>query len=99
MSATVAITTTRFGARTHRLVTFPMTSVEQAREEFGATLADAKAFVLEASCTECGVEACSTQPCESCGAPTCGCLTGPHHDGMWFCEDCQPPACFGRCCE
>ena len=81
------------------LIRFPMRTPAEAREEFGATLADAKAFVLETTCTECATEACSTTSCGDCGAPTCACHTDPHDDDRWFCADCQPPACLGRCCD
>lgn len=63
-----------------------------------ATLADAKAFVLDTACAECGWEACSTTRCDGCGVYGCRCLVAePVHGGGMFCPDCTPE-CFGRCC-
>ena len=98
MTATTAMVVHHWAAR-HELLIVPMTTPTKARVELGPALADAKAFVLETCCTECGVEACSTTPCTSCATPTCGCLPDPHGTEHWFCADCQPPACFGPCCH
>lgn len=78
----------------------PIRSVEFARAEFGATLADARAFVLAVDCNECGTAASSTEPCVGCGVPTCSCNADPHDDTLWLCTECTPRvACGCRDCD
>ena len=91
----------------HVLCFFPMQTVEEARDEFGGTLADALRFVEGVMCTECATEASETRTtaafelsCQSCGEAGCRCaLTeDPHCTDVWFCRDCQP-VCGGACCN
>lgn len=79
------------------LTTLPMTSVELAREEFGASLADAQAFVLNTCCTGCGQSAEEAKECRSCGVQLCDCALFTEHDNEQACTDCYRP-CYGRCC-
>lgn len=76
---------------------FPLASVNQARLEHGATLADAKAFVLDTSCLECGYAGCEIRECVSCGDSGCACLvTEGVHGSELFCPDCaQVCGCNG----
>lgn len=83
----------------HYLHFFTIESVEDAREEFGGTFADAVRFVEAVSCTECGTEACETHAtaafelsCTSCGIAGCRCVLSedPHCTDVWFCRECQP---------
>jgi hypothetical protein len=76
----------------------PMQTVEQARDEFGGTLADAQRFVDATMCNECGTEAAETREtaafelsCISCGEAGCRCVLSedPHSTDTWFCSDCQ----------
>lgn len=86
---------------------FTVESVEDARDEFGGTLADALLFADAVCCTECGTEAAETRPtaafelsCRSCGAPGCRCILSedPHAPDVWFCSDCSS-SCGCRDCE
>jgi hypothetical protein len=77
----------------------PIRSVEFARAEFGRTLADARAFVLDVDCNACGTAASVTQPCADCGIPTCSCNTDSHDETVWFCPGCTRLACTNRCCQ
>ena len=82
-----------------RLHYFPMTSVDTAREEFGATLEDAKAFVAGVTCQECGAEGGAGNECADCGVPVCACFRDPHDDDVMFCADCNRTArCGCRSC-
>lgn len=85
-----------------RLHLVPLTSVDLAREEFGATLADAEAFVLTTCCTECGMDAEATQlrECRDCEAPGCDCVLfeDPHSPGVFWCSGCMQ-VCGGYCCN
>jgi hypothetical protein len=85
---------------------FTVQPVEDARNEFGSTLADAIQFVNGVGCTECGTEASETREnaafpmrCQTCNAPGCGCsLTeDPHCEDVFFCFDCAP-SCGCRDC-
>lgn len=87
-----------------RLHLVPLTSVDFAREEFGASLADARAFVLTTCCTECGMDAdAATSPlreCYGCGIQACDCLVSEdaHGGDAVFCNDCRL-VCGGYCCN
>lgn len=82
----------------------PMTSVDFAREEFGATLAEAQAFVLETCCTVCGMSNdevnVTDRACRGCGIAACDCLVSEdgHSDDVFWCNGCRP-ACGGYCCN
>jgi hypothetical protein len=90
----------------HYLHIFTVESVEDARDEFGGTLADALRFAEAVCCTECGTEASETRTtaafelsCTSCGIAGCRCVLteDPHCTDVFFCRDCQP-VCGGSCC-
>src|SRR4051812_32806147 len=98
MTATVAIVEFDWD-RGLQLRTYPMGTVADARAEHGRTLADARAFVLDVACTECGTEAHLTQPCADCGVPTCGCNPHSHREDLWFCPGCTRQACQCRECQ
>lgn len=85
---------------------FTVQPVEDARDEFGGTLADALRFIEGVCCTECGTEATETREhaafpmrCQSCGTPGCECslIEDPHCEDVWFCTDCAP-RCGCRSC-
>lgn len=89
------------GYRDHggvRLYRYDLVSVAEAREEFGATLEDAREFVGNTTCQECGLAACELVECYGCEVKACGCLVreGDHDDHTW-CDDCAP-VCGGDCC-
>lgn len=94
---TTAMVRTAFGPGLTFLTTLPMTSVELAREEFGATLADAQAFVEATCCTGCGQAAEDAQECAGCDTRLCACALVTQHDDSLACADCDRP-CYGRCC-
>jgi hypothetical protein len=90
----------------HVLYVLPMQTVEEARDEFGGTLADALRFVDSVMCIECATEASETRAtaafelsCQSCGIAGCRCVLteDPHCTDVFFCRECQP-VCGGTCC-
>lgn len=91
----------RSGVRLH---IFPMTSVNAARAEFGATLADARDFVMGTTCNECGVEKSAAlvtdRACHGCSKQGCDCVLteDPHERDTFWCEDCQP-MCLCTACD
>jgi hypothetical protein len=89
-----------------RLHRFPVASVEEARDEFGGTLADALLFVDGVQCVECATEATETRDhaavprqCLSCGTAGCACIVveDDHSRDTFFCLDCLP-LCNRSCC-
>lgn len=86
------------------LTTFPLTSVDFAREEFGPTLADAQAFVEGTCCTGCAMSAEESRvegrTCHSCGIQACDCLVSEdaHSTDVFWCTGCRP-VCGGYCCN
>ncbi|HEX8321654.1 hypothetical protein [Longimicrobium sp.] len=87
---------------------FPVVSVEEARDEFGGTLADALLFVDGVCCTECGTEASETREtsafarvCRSCGAGGCACTVfeDPHARDVFFCSGCMAPCLCRECAD
>jgi len=82
-----------------RLYLYDLRSVAKAREEFGPTLADAQAFVENATCNECGLAKCELRECFGCGEVGCDCIRseGEHDDHDW-CRECFP-VCGGPCCN
>lgn len=96
----VAMTVGREGDRyvPLRVHLFDLRSVAEAREEFGATLADATEFVQSTSCVECGEVSSDITGCASCGVKLCRCALVLQHDDELACRDCDRP-CYGRCCS
>lgn len=88
-----------------RLHFFSIASVASAREEFGPTLEDARAFVAETACNECGVEQSAVKStvveriCHDCGTQGCDCVLteDPHWGDLYWCEDCNPRCGCGYC--
>lgn len=102
---TAAMVKSTFGPGLTFLTVIPMTSVELAREEFGPTLADAKAFALTTCCTECGMDAEAAlmlidRQCQGCATRGCDCvLSGdPHTSDVFWCSGCAQ-VCGGYCCD
>jgi len=95
MAQTVGYRDSHLGLRLYR---YDLVSVAEAREEFGATLEDARSFVGNSTCQECGLAACELRECFECETKGCACLIreGDHDDHYW-CADCTRP-CYGRCC-
>jgi hypothetical protein len=100
-----AMVVTRLGLP-HYLHVFTVESVEDARDEFGGTLADALLFVDGVMCTECATEATETRDhaavprqCLSCGTAGCACIVveDDHSRDTYFCLDCLP-RCNRSCC-
>jgi len=101
-----AMVVTRIGLP-HYLHVFTVESVEDARDEFGGTVADALLFVEGVCCTECATEASETRPhaavqrsCRSCGTVGCECVVveDDHYRDVFWCLECQP-SCGCRECE
>lgn len=92
----------------HKLHLSPMHPVEEARDVFGGTTADALLFVEGVNCNACGTEAMETRntsafarECRSCGTSGCACIVvaDEHADGVFWCLACHPQCMCRECAD
>lgn len=80
---------------------YPLRSVEENRAEFGDMLSDARDFVAETCCTECGMasEEADLRECRECGDTGCRCtvVEDDHAQDTFYCLSCGVPCGCREC--